>query len=122
MVASPAAVLVRLSATYYDQARFDRGIEAYSLLLQINPSDKRAPAYQLAIARGYMALDNFAKALEAYQALAVGYSKRSTWASQQADPELVSETHALVERALREYRGRPATIPAPLSDSNVQTA
>jgi len=95
-------VLIRLSATYYDQARFDQGIEAYSLLLQINPSDRKAPQYQLAIARGSMALDNFPKALDAYRALAGGYTKGSTWASQQGDPETVSETDAMVEQALRE--------------------
>jgi TolA-binding protein len=95
-------VLIRLSATYYDQARFDQGIEAYQLLLQINPSDKRAPEYQLAIARGYMALDNFAKALAAYAALAQNYEKGSTWSSQQGDPERVSETHAMIEKAIRE--------------------
>jgi TolA-binding protein len=95
-------VLIRLSATYYDQARFDQGIEAYSLLLQINPSDKRAPQYQLAIARGYMALDQFDKGLAAYGTLAKEYGKSSTWASQQGDPELVTETDAAVEKALRE--------------------
>lgn len=95
-------VLIRLSATYFDQARFEQGIEAYQLLLQINPSDKRAPEWQLAIARGYMALDNFAKALAAYAALAQSYGKTSTWASQQGDPERVSETHAKIEKAIRE--------------------
>jgi TolA-binding protein len=95
-------VLTRLSATYFDQARFDQGIEAYALLLQISPSDKKAPQYQLAIAKGYMALDQFDKAVTAYTALAEGYTKTGTWASQQGDPEAVSESHAMVEQALRE--------------------
>ncbi|HEX6243452.1 MAG TPA: tetratricopeptide repeat protein [Polyangiales bacterium] len=95
-------VLIRLSATYFDQARFDQGIEAYALLLQINPSDKKAPQYQLAIAKGYMALDQFEPARAAYRALAEGYTKKGTWATQQGDPEAVTEADAMVEKALRE--------------------
>jgi TolA-binding protein len=95
-------VLVRLSATYFDQARFDRGIEAYSLLLSIDPASKRAPQYQLAIARGQMALDDFPKALAAYEALAQNYAPGSTWATQQPDPERVTEARVTAERAIRE--------------------
>ena len=95
-------VLIRLSATYFDQARFEQGIEAYGLLLQIDPAGKRAPEYQLAIARGYMALDAYAKARDAYAVLARDYSPKSKWASQQPDPELVADTHAMIEKALRE--------------------
>ncbi len=95
-------VLMRLSATYYDQARFDQGIEAYELLLSLDPSHKRAPQYQLAIARGYMALDAFPKALDAYRKLATDYAPASTWATQQPDPEAASEAWAMIERAIRE--------------------
>jgi TolA-binding protein len=95
-------VLMRLSATYFDQARFDRGIEAYALLLSIDPASKRAPEYQLAIARGYMALDDFPKALAAYETLAQSYGPGSTWATQQPDPERVTEARLTIERALRE--------------------
>jgi TolA-binding protein len=95
-------VLTKLSATYYDQARFDQGIEAFDLLLQLDPSHKRAPEYQLAIARGYMAIDAFAKALDAYRKLATDYAPGGTWATQQVDPEAASEAWAMVERAIRE--------------------
>ena len=49
-----------------------------------------------------MALDQFDKARDAYATLATDYTRGSTWASQQGDPETVSETHAMVEKALRE--------------------
>lgn len=95
-------VLIRLSATYFDQARFDQGIEAYGLLLQIDPASKHAPGYQLAIARGHLATENYPKSRDAYAALADSYTPASTWATQQADPESVSDAQALIERALRE--------------------
>ncbi len=95
-------VLIRLSATYYDQARFEQGIEAYGLLLQIDPASKRAPEYQLAIARGYLAVDAFPKARDAYATLASTYGPNSTWATQQPDPESVSDARAMIEKALRE--------------------
>ncbi len=95
-------VLMRLSVTYYDQARFDQGIEAYALLLSIDPASRRAPDYQIAIARGHMALDNFPKALEAYKVLAKDYGPQSTWATQQPDPETVTEARANIERVIRE--------------------
>jgi TolA-binding protein len=95
-------VLIKLSVTYYDQARFDQGIEAYDLLLQINPSDRRAPGYQLAIARGYMALDAFPKALDAYKKLADDYGPTSTWATQQPDPDAATEAWNTIEAAIRE--------------------
>ncbi len=95
-------VLTRLSATYYDQGRFDRGIEAYELLLELDPKSERAPSYQLAVARGYMAVERFPKALEAYRTLTKQYAPDSTWATQQPDDEDVAEARAMSERALRE--------------------
>jgi TolA-binding protein len=95
-------VLMRLSATYYDQARFDRGLEAYQLLLELDPKDPRAPQYQLAIASGYVAIDQHKKALEAYRTLAVVYAPSGTWATQQADSDTVDEARVMVEKALRE--------------------
>lgn len=95
-------VLTRLSATYYDQGRFDRGVEAYLLLLELSPKSEKAPHYQLAVAKGYVALEQFAKALEAYRKLATDYGAGGTWVTQQLDEETVQEAHELIELALRE--------------------
>jgi cellulose synthase operon protein C len=95
-------VLTRLSATYYDQARFDRGIEAYQLLLELDPKHDKAPQYQLAIARGYMATDQFQKALESYRKLAQAYGAHGTWSSQQTDDDTVAQADITIEQALRE--------------------
>ncbi|HEX5656224.1 MAG TPA: tetratricopeptide repeat protein [Polyangiales bacterium] len=95
-------VLRRLSATYFDQARFDRGIEAYQLLLEIASSDEQAPPYQLAIAKGYVAIDKFPQALDAYKKLASDFTPSGTWASQQSDTDTVDEAQAMIEAAVRE--------------------
>jgi TolA-binding protein len=94
-------VLTRLSETFFDQARYDRGIEAYALLLQMDPSNEKAPDWQAAIARGYAALDDHGKTIEAMRALAENYGPRTTWAERQADPENVQRARRLGERTIR---------------------
>jgi TolA-binding protein len=94
-------VLTRLSDTFFDQARYDRGIEAYALLLQMDPSNEKAPDWQAAIARGHAALDDHAKTIEAMRALAANYGPRTPWAERQADPENVQRARRLGERTIR---------------------
>ena len=94
-------VLTRLSLTYMDQARYDFGIEAYRLLLEMSPEDERAPAWQQQIAAGYAATDDTAHTMEALTELADNYLPGGTWAGQQADPEAVEDARVRVERAIR---------------------
>jgi TolA-binding protein len=94
-------VLTRLSLTYMDQARFDYGIEAYRILLEMSPSDERAPAWQQQIAAGFAALDDTEHTVEELTRLADTYLPGGPWAIQQTDPEVVAGAEARVERALR---------------------
>ncbi|MGE0785100.1 MAG: tetratricopeptide repeat protein [Sandaracinaceae bacterium] len=94
-------VLVRLASRFYEQDRWEHGIEAYSLLLERNASDERAPRWQLAIARGRASLGESDAAVEALEQLADRYTGDAEWVGQQSDPELVAETNTMVERALR---------------------
>jgi TolA-binding protein len=94
-------VLRRLSRAFFDQGRFARAIEAYSMLLSSQPDDPNAPQYQRQIAAAYAALDDAAHAVEALQALAENYGPASSWAQKQADPEVVTRTHESAERAVR---------------------
>lgn len=94
-------VLSRLSARFYEQGRWERGIGAYRLLLERLPADERAPTWQLAIARGHGALGMAEPTIEALEGLAEGYLAGSEWASQQSDPEVVQGARALIERTLR---------------------
>ncbi|HEY8428042.1 MAG TPA: tetratricopeptide repeat protein [Sandaracinaceae bacterium] len=94
-------VLVRLAARFYEQDRWERGIEAYALLLERLPADERAPRWQLAIARGRAAMGENDAAVEALEQLAENYLEGSNWAQQQSDPELLRETRDMIERAIR---------------------
>ncbi|MFO0686170.1 MAG: tetratricopeptide repeat protein [Sandaracinus sp.] len=94
-------VLTRLALTYMDQARYDFGIQAYELLLEMSPADARAPNWQQQIAAGYAAVDDGPHTLEALTALADNYLPGGPWAQQQTDPDAVTDAAARVERAIR---------------------
>lgn len=94
-------VLISLSARFYDQDRWENGIEAYRLVLERSPGDERAPRWQLAIARGQVALGDSEATVAALELLATDYLEGSAWAEQQSDPQVVEETRELVERSLR---------------------
>ncbi|MCB9597257.1 MAG: tetratricopeptide repeat protein [Sandaracinaceae bacterium] len=94
-------VLVRLAQRFYEQDRWEHGIDAYRLVLDRMPADERAPQWQLAIARGRAALGESDAAVAALQEMAQLYTGQSDWVRQQSDPEVVAETEALIERAIR---------------------
>jgi cellulose synthase operon protein C len=94
-------VLLRLSRTYFDQARYARAAEAYRMLIQHDPGAAQAPEYQRRIAQSYAALEDAPNTLVELRALAVSYGADSTWAKQQADPEVVKKARRDAEKALR---------------------
>lgn len=94
-------VLVRLAGRFYEQDRWEHGVEAYELLLERLPADERAPRWALAIARGRASLGEPDETVVALERAAQGYLDGSAWARQQRDPELVREAAALIERAIR---------------------
>lgn len=94
-------VLVRLAARFYEQDRWERGIEAYGLLLERLPADERAPRWALAVARGQGAIGDAGAAVQALERLAESYLEGSDWVRQQSDPEVVAEARDMIERAIR---------------------
>ncbi len=94
-------VLTRLSETYFGQARYERGIEAYKLLLEMEPGSPDAPEWQRMIASGYAAVDDEEHTVEALQALAENAREGTPWARLQADPEVIERGRALAERSIR---------------------
>ncbi|HJL15763.1 MAG TPA: tetratricopeptide repeat protein [Sandaracinaceae bacterium LLY-WYZ-13_1] len=94
-------VLVRLASRFYEQDRWEHGIEAYELILERLPGDERAPRWALAVARGRNSLGEPDQAIDALERLAESYLEGSEWAEQQSDPELLAETREMVERAVR---------------------
>src|SRR5690606_2865485 len=94
-------VLSRLSLRYMDDARYDQGIAAYRLLLEMEPASEDAPLWAQQIAAGYAAMDDSQRTMEALTALAEGYLAGSEWAQQQSDPEVVADARERIERAIR---------------------
>ncbi|MFT5355950.1 MAG: TolA-binding protein, partial [Polyangiales bacterium] len=94
-------VLVRLSDTYIGQARFEPGIEAFELLLEMDPMNRDAPKYQREIATAYASLGNSDMTIESMQTLAANYAPTSNWAQQQGDSERVLREHRRNERLIR---------------------
>ncbi len=99
-----AGKIVRaLADTYYDQAHFDRGIEAYELLLKLEPTSRDAGGWVLRIAEGYNQVEDYPKMRATYDRALVGYTKDGPWARTQADPANVADTSAKIEAQLREH-------------------
>lgn len=94
-------VLVRLSDTYLGQSRYERAVEAYQLLLEMDPSVPEAPEYQRAIASAYASMDDVPHTIEAMTTLAATYAPGSEWAGQQGDPAVVERAQARNERQIR---------------------
>ncbi|MEM9864366.1 MAG: tetratricopeptide repeat protein [Myxococcota bacterium] len=94
-------VLVRLSDTYIGQARFEPGIEAYQLLLEMDPMARDAPKYQREIASAYASLGDTDKTIESMATLAATYEAGGEWAQQQGDSERVRREVRRNERLIR---------------------
>jgi TolA-binding protein len=94
-------VLRRLSRAFFDQSRYERAVQAYSMLLESEPDSPQAPEYQSQIAAAYAAVDDADDTIQALSQLAKTYKPGTTWASRQADPESAKRAGLMAERALR---------------------
>lgn len=96
-------VVRALGSQFYDQSHYDRGIEAYELLLKLEPASADAGRWVLEIAQGYNAMEDYPKLRATYERAAVGYTAGSAWAKTQGDPSVVQRTTAALEKQLREH-------------------
>jgi cellulose synthase operon protein C len=97
-----AARIVRtLGETYYDQSHYERGVEAYELLLKLDPGAPDAVTTLLLIAAGHELLDDAAKVRATYERGIVAYTKESSWSRLQADPRVSASATLKVEAALQ---------------------
>ncbi|HKO50150.1 MAG TPA: tetratricopeptide repeat protein [Polyangiaceae bacterium] len=108
-----AGKIVRaLADAFYDQAQYERGIEAYRLLLKLEPTSPEAYRFQLQIAQGHSTLENWAALEEDYKLSVRDYvgpervqgkpkTQPSTWARAQRVDDLASAEKA-TEKQLRE--------------------
>jgi len=108
-----AGKIVRaLADAFYDQAQYERGIEAYRLLLKLEPTSPEAYKFQLQIAQGHSTLENWAALEEDYKSSVRDYvapemvqgkpkTPPSAWARAQRAEQLAAAEKA-TEKQLRE--------------------
>ena len=94
-------VLIRLSDTFMGQSRYERAIEAYELLLEMDPMAREAPKYHREIASARAQLGEPQLTIEAMATLAATYGPDSPWATQQGDPERTARERERTERMIR---------------------
>jgi TolA-binding protein len=94
----------QLAVQFYDQSHYERGIEAYELLLKLEPTSTDAPMWMLQIAAGYNYIEDYPHLKEAYARTLNGYITGSPWAQAQgANSAVVDDATRRVEKQLREH-------------------
>jgi TolA-binding protein len=96
-------VVRALAVQFYDQAHYDRGIEAYELLLKLEPASSDAGGWVVQIAQGYNAIEDWPKLRATYERAVTGYTAGSAWAKTQGDPAVVARSSADIEKQLKEH-------------------
>ncbi|HLV64360.1 MAG TPA: tetratricopeptide repeat protein, partial [Polyangiaceae bacterium] len=103
-------IVLALAKAFYEQAHYERGIEAYRLLLRLEPASPEAYRYALEIARGHSTLEAYPKLEQDYRWILKEYvapppgrsgARRSAWVSAQT-PETLARARRAVEKQLRE--------------------
>jgi tetratricopeptide (TPR) repeat protein len=98
-----SGTIVRALATqFYDQAHYERGIEAYELLLKLEPTSPDAGRWVLQIAAGWAALEDWGHLRATFERAIAQYTTGGPWARTQGDAANVEATTAAIEKALRE--------------------
>src|SRR6185436_3656763 len=101
-------IVKALAAAFYEQAHYERGIEAYELMLKLDPTGPEAPSYGLAIAHGYSTIEEWPKLKTTYERLVKTFvlpdqgGEGGTWARAQSDPDVVKAAQARIEKQLRQ--------------------
>ena len=105
-------IVKALAVAFYEQAHYERGIEAYELMLKLDPTGPDAPEYGLAIAEGYATIEDWSKLKATYERLlktftlpdpgAVAGGDAGVWARAQTNPEAVKLAQTKIEKRLRE--------------------
>jgi tetratricopeptide (TPR) repeat protein len=91
-----------LAEQYFDQAHYERGIEAYELLLKLEPTSPDAGRWVLQIAEGYDSLEDWPRLKTTFERAIAEYTSGGPWSHTQGDPANVVATTAAIEKALRQ--------------------
>jgi len=95
-------VVKALAETYYDQSHYERGIEAYELLLKLDPTSRDAGDWVLQIASGYFTIEDYPRLKSTYERALADYTTGGAWSRTQADAANVAATTKKIEAQLRE--------------------
>jgi cellulose synthase operon protein C len=96
-------VVKALAETFYDQSHYERGVEAYELLLKLDPTNKDAPDWVLQIAAGYFTVEDYPHLKATYERAVAGYSAGGPWAHAQGDPAVVAQAANKIEEQIKEH-------------------
>ncbi len=96
-------VVKALAETFYDQSHYERGIEAYELLLKLEPTSRDAGMYVMQIAAGYSAIEDYPKLKATYDRALAQYTQGGPWSRTQGDPANVAATQGKIEAQLRDH-------------------
>src|SRR5262245_17176282 len=95
-------VLKQLAETVFDQTRYERAVEAYRLLIELDPNSAEAPDYHGKIVESFQLLGDVNTAVAEMRKLASNYGGRSAWASANKDrPKAVEHARTLAEGLIR---------------------
>jgi TolA-binding protein len=95
-------IVRKLAEQYYDQAHYERGIEAYELLIKLEPTSRDAGQWLLQVAAGYAAIEDWGRLKKTFDRALTEYTPGGPWSRTQGDAANVAATGAAIEKALRE--------------------
>lgn len=95
-------VLKQLADTVFDQTRYERAIEAYRLLIELDPDSPDAPDHAGRIVESYQLMGDVKMAVTEMRKLASTYGGRSAWAAANKDrPKAVEHARTMAEELIR---------------------
>jgi cellulose synthase operon protein C len=95
-------VLKQLAETVFDQTRYERAVEAYRLLIELDPTSGEAPDHHGKIVEAYQLLGDVNTAVVEMRKLAANYGGRSPWAAANKDrPKTLEHARTLAEGLIR---------------------
>lgn len=93
-------VVKALAETFYDQAHYERGIQAYELLLKLEPTNRDAGMWVLEIANGYALIEDYPRLKTTYDRATTDYMAGGKWTKTQTDPAATESTAKAIDKQL----------------------
>jgi cellulose synthase operon protein C len=96
-------VVKALAETFYDQSHYERGVEAYELLLKLDPTNKEVPDWVMQIAAGFFTIEDYPRLKATYERALAGYMPGGPWAHAQGDPAVVAAGALKIQEQIKEH-------------------